>query len=66
LHYAPQYQHQLLPVPWLLRQPTSTDSLLDSSNHLFNDTAATAEQARNKKPQQGLPGPLASSEKMTY
>jgi hypothetical protein len=49
LHYAPHYQHQLLPAPWLLRQPTSTDSLLDSSDSLFSDSAATAEQARNKK-----------------
>ncbi|WP_019676364.1 FHA domain-containing protein [Arsukibacterium perlucidum] len=48
-HYAPQYQHQLLPQAWLLRQPATTESLLEHSDSLFAETAAEAEQARAKK-----------------
>jgi hypothetical protein len=48
-HYAPHYQHQLLPQAWLLRQPSAVESLLNSSDQLFIDTAAKAEQERTKK-----------------
>lgn len=48
-HYAPQYQHQLLPQAWLLRQPTATDQLLQHSDKLFADVTNKAEQARQEK-----------------
>lgn len=49
MDFAPRYQHQLLPQAWLFRQPTAIDSLLESSDTLFNTAAAKAEQAHAEK-----------------
>lgn len=49
MHYAPQYEHQLLPQAWLLRQPTPAEQLLQSTDALFTDSAASAEDARQEK-----------------
>ncbi|SNY49730.1 FHA domain protein [Arsukibacterium tuosuense] len=48
-HYSPQYQYQLLPQAWLMRQPATTERLLEQSDSLFVETAAEAGQARVKK-----------------
>ncbi len=56
-HYVPQYQHQLLPQPWLVRQPTAIESMLDSSDPLFADTAATALQHRADKAEKRASAP---------